>query len=104
MLFRSLRALRTIGVLEACLAAGHPANERRYHDPEGRLLVVSPMTRIAGDDTPAVSSLPRVDLHRILLEAATRAGAKVHMETTLRDFVDQGSSVTATSPRRTGMA
>ena len=70
-----LRALRTLGVLDRCLAAGFPANERRYHDNEGRLLVASPAGRIAGPETPAISSLPRVALHRSLLDAASRAGA-----------------------------
>ena len=90
-----LRALRTIGVMEACLAAGFPANERRYHDTEGRLLVTAPGTRIAGEDTPAISSLPRGELHRILLDAATRAGAKVSMGTTLSRFTDTGNGIEA---------
>lgn len=91
-----LRALRTIGVLEQCLAEGFPANERRYHDTHGRMLVASPATRIAGDDVPAISSLPRTALHRILLDAALRAGAKVSMGTTLAGFTDGGAGIKAT--------
>ena len=91
-----LRALRTLGVLDRCLAAGFPANERRYHDNEGRLLVASPAGRIAGPETPAISSLPRVALHRILLDAASRAGAKVSMGTTLAGFTDTGEAIEAT--------
>jgi len=92
----ALRALRTIGVMEQCLAAGFPANERRYHDTEGRLLVTSPAARIAGEDAPAISSLPRSALHRILLEAAIGAGAKVSMGITLASFDDRGTGIEAT--------
>lgn len=91
-----LRALRTLGVLEQCLAAGFPANERRYHDNEGRLLVAAPAGRIAGADVPAISSLPRSALHRILLDAARRAGAKVSMGTTLAGFTDTEEGIKAT--------
>ena len=90
-----LRALRTLGVLEECLAAGHQANERRFHDNDGNLLVASLAGRIAGPDVPAISSLPRVALHRILLDAAQRAGAKVSMGTTLSGFTDTANGVEA---------
>ena len=90
-----LRALQNIGATEQCLAAGFPVNERRYHDNEGRLLVAAPATRIADEDTPAISSLPRAALQRILLDAATGAGARMSMGTTLGSFTDTGGGIEA---------
>jgi 2-polyprenyl-6-methoxyphenol hydroxylase-like FAD-dependent oxidoreductase len=90
-----LRALKGMGLLQACLDAGFPTVERRYHDNDGRLLVSLPTARMAGDDSPGVSSLPRPALHRILLDAATRAGAKVCMGTTLKSFIDGGNGIEA---------
>jgi 2-polyprenyl-6-methoxyphenol hydroxylase-like FAD-dependent oxidoreductase len=90
-----LRALKGMGLLQACLDAGFPTLERRYHDTDGRVLVSQPAAKIAGDDAPAISSLPRSALHRILLEAAIRAGATVSMGTTLTSFSDVGIGVEA---------
>jgi 2-polyprenyl-6-methoxyphenol hydroxylase-like FAD-dependent oxidoreductase len=84
----ALRAMRALGVLEECLAAGFPVWERRYHDTGGRLLVAAPALCMAGPDAPAYSALPRPALHRILSGAAQRAGVHLRMATTV-SFLQQ---------------
>jgi 2-polyprenyl-6-methoxyphenol hydroxylase-like FAD-dependent oxidoreductase len=46
-----------------------------------------------GEDVPAEVGLMRPELHRILIEAAERAGARVRYGTTVADLQDEGESV-----------
>ncbi|MEV0184720.1 FAD-dependent monooxygenase [Streptomyces sp. NPDC050625] len=90
----SLRALRTLGVLDEVLAAGFPFDRTTFYDWQGSLIVDCPS--VLGGDVPANTALSRRDLHRILTGAAERAGAKVTYGTTARDIEDTGDRVHVT--------
>ena len=62
----ALRALKTIGVFDECLAAGFQTDEYRYLDADGGLIAKLRLLRIADPNRPAINMLPRPALHRIL--------------------------------------
>ena len=80
----ALRALDSIGVLDACYAAGFPTDEYRYMDASGAPIATLQLLRIADPRRPAINMLPRPALHRILTDAAKSAGARIRMELTVR--------------------
>ena len=92
----ALRALEAIGVAHACAEAGHPMHHRRYLDPKGVELVARPIGPIASAGLPPMSALPRPALHRILHEAAVKAGAHVRMGMTWHEFNQDADGVNVT--------
>ena len=88
----ALRALRQLGLLEECLAAGFQYDVTRYCDAAGQVTVeVSSGLATAG--IPANSALPRPALHRILTESAQRAGARLRAGVSVLRYVDSGEAV-----------
>jgi 2-polyprenyl-6-methoxyphenol hydroxylase-like FAD-dependent oxidoreductase len=77
----ALRALRAIGVLDECLAAGYQFDRLRFCDYAGAL-IVDHVFQLGEPGVPAMNALPRIDLHRILVEAAGRAGVMIRLGTT----------------------
>ena len=73
----ALRALRGLGLFEACLEAGFQTDTYRYFDAAGAPLAKLQLMRIADPDRPAINMLPRPALQRILTEGAHRAGARL---------------------------
>jgi 2-polyprenyl-6-methoxyphenol hydroxylase-like FAD-dependent oxidoreductase len=88
----SLRALRSLGVLDGCIEAGFQFDRTRFNDRHGNLVVEAP-TCMGGDGIPANNALSRVDLQRLLLGAADKAGAKISYATTLTSATDDGDTV-----------
>jgi 2-polyprenyl-6-methoxyphenol hydroxylase-like FAD-dependent oxidoreductase len=88
----ALRALRAIGVLDECLAAGYQFERLRFCDYRGDL-IVDHQFQLGGAGIPAMNALPRSDLHRILIGAATRAGARVRRGTTAASIQPAGAQV-----------
>jgi 2-polyprenyl-6-methoxyphenol hydroxylase-like FAD-dependent oxidoreductase len=88
----SLRALRSLGVLEGCLDAGYQFDRTRFNDRHGNLIVDVP-SFLGGDDVPANNALSRIDLQRLLLGAADKAGAKISYATTLTNLEEEGDTV-----------
>ena len=88
-----LRALRTIGVFDECLAAGFQTDEYRYLNARGEVLAKLRLMRIADPDRPAINMLPRRSLHRILTGAAQRAGARITPGVTIEDFQQDAENV-----------
>ena len=96
----SLRALRSLGVLDEVLATGFPFDRTSFYDWQGARIVECQSA--LGGDVPANVALSRRALHRILTAAAERAGAKITYGTTAEDLVDTGERVDVTfSDRRT---
>jgi 2-polyprenyl-6-methoxyphenol hydroxylase-like FAD-dependent oxidoreductase len=79
----ALRALRTLGLLDACITAGFATDEWRYFEPDGTPLTSFKSLRMAGPDLPAYNAIPRPALHRILTEYALGMGAQFHLGTTV---------------------
>lgn len=87
----SLRALRSLGVLEECVRVGFQYDRTVFNDQDGGLIVDVPSTM--GGDVPANNALTRPDLQRILLGAAEDAGVKTDYGTTVRELVQREDGV-----------
>ena len=87
----SLRALRAIGVLDECLAAGYQFDRARFCDAAGNLVVE--VVSGLGGDVPANNALSRPDLQRILLGAADRAGTRIRRAVTVSELEQHGDRV-----------
>lgn len=88
----SLRALRAVGALDDCLAAGFAYDRHIFYDHHGTE-IVTVMSALGGADVPANNALARADLHRALIAASERADVKVSYGTTLQEFSDEGDRV-----------
>jgi 2-polyprenyl-6-methoxyphenol hydroxylase-like FAD-dependent oxidoreductase len=91
----ALRALKTIGVLEECLAAGFQMDEYRVCDAQGELIASMNLLRVADPNLPANNALPRRSLHRILTDAALRAGAEIQFQQTITALNEKSSGIEA---------
>jgi 2-polyprenyl-6-methoxyphenol hydroxylase-like FAD-dependent oxidoreductase len=87
----SLRALRALGVLADCLDAGFQFDRTRFCDAAGELIVE--VSSGLGGDVPANNALTRPDLQRILLGAASSAGAKIRRAVTISALTQWGDRV-----------
>ncbi len=79
----ALRALRTIGLMDTCLADGFQIDQYVMYEANGEFIAGMQLMRIAGTDIPAVNGLPRTTLHRILTDAAEAAGARIRLGLTV---------------------
>jgi 2-polyprenyl-6-methoxyphenol hydroxylase-like FAD-dependent oxidoreductase len=98
----ALRALRTLGLMERCLAEGFPFDDYVMYDGEGEFIARMKLLRVADPDLPAVNGLPRPALHKILTEAAVEVGARIRLGLSLGklDQKDDGVDVTLTDGSR----
>lgn len=87
----SLRALRSLGVLDQILAAGFQFDHSDFYTSDGEHIVHVPSAM--GGDVPANSALSRLDLHRILIGAAEQLDVKICYGTTMERFRDTGTAV-----------
>lgn len=85
----SLRALKSIGVLDEICEVGFQFDAWRFHDHRGQLVVDVP-SKLGGGGIPANTGLTRRDLHTILIGAADRAGARVEYGNTVAEMADNG--------------
>jgi len=84
----SLRALRSLGVLEEIRKVGCEYG----HTAAGELIVHVPCT-LGGDGVPPNTALSRLNLHRILIGAAEGHDVKIRYGTTMEKFTDTGPGV-----------
>lgn len=75
----TLRALRTLGVLEAFLARGHAGDGVNLFAPDGASLGTLPTPRVAGDNVPGGGAIMRPVLADILAQATRAAGVGVKL-------------------------
>src|SRR5712672_3659903 len=79
----ALRALNTLGLMDACLAEGFQTDQYVMYDDAGNFIARMQLMRMAGPATPAVNGMPRTALHRILTNAADAVGARVRLGLTV---------------------
>jgi 2-polyprenyl-6-methoxyphenol hydroxylase-like FAD-dependent oxidoreductase len=90
----SLRVLKRLGVLEEILDTGWAFEDWLFYDHHENLVCEVPSLLGRGEEgVPAEVGLMRPELHRILIEAAERAGARVRYGTTVADLQQEGESV-----------
>jgi 2-polyprenyl-6-methoxyphenol hydroxylase-like FAD-dependent oxidoreductase len=75
----TLRAFRTLGILDAFLAHGSATDGVDICAPHGVKVAELPTPRLAGPDVPGGGAIMRPVLARILAEATRAAGATVHL-------------------------
>ncbi|HVU93251.1 MAG TPA: FAD-dependent monooxygenase [Jatrophihabitans sp.] len=88
----SLRALRSLGVLDGILAAGYQFDVTGFYDARGGHIVDVP-SALGGGDVPANTALARSDLHRVLIGGVEAHDVKVAYGTTMESFTDSGDAV-----------
>jgi 2-polyprenyl-6-methoxyphenol hydroxylase-like FAD-dependent oxidoreductase len=75
----TLRAFRTLGILDAFLQQGNASDGVHLCAPHGPKVAELPTPRIAGPDVPGGGAIMRPVLARILAEATRAAGANVYL-------------------------
>ena len=84
----ALRVYDSLGVLEEILETGFIYDRMHIFDPSRRLIVEHKF--LLGDDSvPAFCALSRLQLHKILLAAAERAGVQVRLGVTVSEIVEE---------------
>ncbi len=91
----TLRALRTIGVLEEVVAQGATWSGAKLHDQDGNLLGEMPIPPL-DDGLPATGGILRPVLHQILAERTLAAGVDVQLGRTFTELAEVGDRVWAT--------
>jgi 2-polyprenyl-6-methoxyphenol hydroxylase-like FAD-dependent oxidoreductase len=84
----TLRALRTLGVLEQVIAAGATWNGAKVHDKLGNLLEDVTFPALS-DDLPGTGGVMRPSLHKVLSAETLAAGTNVRLGTTLVQLDDR---------------
>lgn len=75
----TLRAFRTLGILDRFLAEGYAGDGTDILTPDGKLLAQLPTPRVAGDDVPGNAGVMRPVLAKILADATLASGAEVRL-------------------------
>ena len=89
----TLRAFRTLGILDQFLEHGSAADGVDMHLPHGQLLATLPTPRIAGEDVPGGGAIMRPVLAKILAEATVASGAKVRLGCTFSSLREHAEGV-----------
>lgn len=92
------KALATLGAAHACVAAGMPADVFTVRAPSGEIVGIPPWPPLGKPEWPAQIGISRAAFHRILSDAATQAGVRVHCSLTTRSITqdDRHASVVFT--------
>ena len=88
----TLRALRSIGVVEEVIAQGATWNSIKVHNQAGEFLTMFDQQPIA-DGLPATGGIMRPVLHKILSTKTLELGVHVRLATTITNFRDLPSGV-----------
>jgi 2-polyprenyl-6-methoxyphenol hydroxylase-like FAD-dependent oxidoreductase len=89
----TLRAFRTLGILEAFLQHGAASDGVDVCLPHGQKIATLPTPRVAGPDVPGGGAVMRPVLARILAEATRASGAGVHLGCTFESIKQDAEGV-----------
>jgi 2-polyprenyl-6-methoxyphenol hydroxylase-like FAD-dependent oxidoreductase len=89
----TLRALRTLGVLDAFLERGAVADGLKLFAPHGAPIAQIPTPRLAGDEVPGSGAIMRPILADILAKATLAAGVNVKLGTSFASLSANGEQV-----------
>ncbi|MCG2592397.1 FAD-dependent oxidoreductase [Ramlibacter sp. XY19] len=98
----TLRAFRTLGILDAFLAHGFAGDGVDICIPTGQKVASLPTPRIAGPDVPGGGAIMRPVLAKILADATRAAGVDVHLGCSFSSIAQdaEGVEVAFTDGRR----
>jgi 2-polyprenyl-6-methoxyphenol hydroxylase-like FAD-dependent oxidoreductase len=88
----TLRALRTVGVVDQVIAEGATWDDALVHDKSGKLLESVSFQSLA-DDLPAVGGVMRPVLHRILSTRTRADGVSVRLGVSVAELRDRGKEI-----------
>ena len=89
----TLRAFKTLGVLDEFLRLGYASDGVQLHTANGRLIATVPTPRLAGPDVPGGGGIMRPVLAAILVRATRESGAKVRLGVTFETIAEGGQGV-----------
>jgi 2-polyprenyl-6-methoxyphenol hydroxylase-like FAD-dependent oxidoreductase len=88
----ALRVYDALGVLEEILATGFIYDRMHIFDPQ-RVLIAEHRFLLGDESVPAFCALSRLQLHKILLAAAERAGVQVRVGVTVTEISEDKDRV-----------
>jgi 2-polyprenyl-6-methoxyphenol hydroxylase-like FAD-dependent oxidoreductase len=89
----TLRAFRTLGVLDAFLASGAASDGVDLFTPGGQKIASIPTPRLAGPDVPGGGAIMRPALAAILAEATRASGATIKLGTSFSRLTSPNGDV-----------
>jgi len=89
----TLRALRTIGLIDACVKAAFGFGRIMVCDRDGVALDAMEVPKMNGPDYPAMVAIGRRALHEVLLDAVGKIGASVRLGVTVESFTQSSDAV-----------
>lgn len=92
----TLRALRTIGLLDECVRRGFGYSHFIACDAQGNVTGRVEMPRLNGPDYPATIGIMRQELHDVLKDAMAQTKVPIRLGTTVTALEQDGGGVTAT--------
>ena len=87
----ALRALKSLGLLERCIAAGFGYSQVVNCDEDGHVEGVVELPRLNGPQYPACVGMMRPALHDVIAGAMSDAGVTVRFGLTVRALTEQGA-------------
>jgi 2-polyprenyl-6-methoxyphenol hydroxylase-like FAD-dependent oxidoreductase len=84
-----LRAMRSLGLMDAVVGAGYAHHEVDVCTPGGDVVAVLAQMQVNEPPAPPAVALARATLHEILVAAAADAGVPVRLGTTVTDIDDR---------------
>jgi 2-polyprenyl-6-methoxyphenol hydroxylase-like FAD-dependent oxidoreductase len=90
----TLRAFRTLGILDAFLARGAASDGVEIHIPSGIKVATLPTPRIAGPEVPGNGGILRPTLATILADATRASGARVRLGCTFTSIEQDTAGAT----------
>lgn len=90
----TLRAFKTLGILDRFLAEGWAGDGVDVHAPNGVLLATLPTPRIAGDEVPGNGAVMRPALAKILADATLASGTHVQLGCSFKSIKQDANGVT----------
>jgi 2-polyprenyl-6-methoxyphenol hydroxylase-like FAD-dependent oxidoreductase len=92
----TLRAFRTLGILDEFLTHGHAADGVDIHLPTGQKITTLPTPRVAGPDVPGGGAVMRPVLAKILADATRASGTQVYLGCTFSSIKEDAEGVDVT--------
>lgn len=89
----TLRAFRTLGILDEFLKHGNASDGADIHLPNGQKIATLPTPRVAGPDVPGSGAIMRPVLARILADATRASGTHVHLGCTFTSIEQDAEGV-----------
>lgn len=88
-----LRALREVGLGDACIANGRGFQGWKYCDIDGNTKFEAPSENVAGPGYPPVNGITRPALHKILTEQTLAQGTPVRLGVTMTAWEERADGI-----------